>query len=217
MKENDNYDTGIIAWFVRNPVAANIMMVFIIISGLYAVTNKIPLETFPDFERDVVNISVSYPGATPVEVEEGIAVRLEDAIADLPGIERIYADASEGGALVRAEILSQYDTTKVLNEIKTRVDGISTFPDDAERPKIEQQIRTRAVITVVVEQENNDEVTLRKATESIRDEIRGLPGITQISMGGIRPWEISINVSEANLRRYDLTLNDIATTVRNTS
>ena len=217
MKDNDNYNTGIIAWFVRNPVAANIMMVLIIISGLYAVAKKIPLETFPSFERDVVNISVNYPGATPIEVEEGIAVRLEDAIADLPGIERIYSSAAEGGALVRAEILSLYDTTKVLNEIKTRVDGISSFPDDAERPTIEQQIRTRAVITVVVEQENNDEITLRNATESVRDEIRGLPGITQVSMGGIRPWEISITVSEANLRQYDLTLNDIATTIRNAS
>lgn len=217
MNDHDNYNTGIIAWFVRNPVAANIMMVLIIISGLYAVTKKIPLETFPSFERDAVNISVNYPGATPIEVEEGIAVRIEDAIADLPGIETISSSAAEGGALVRAEILSRADTTKVLNEIKTRVDGISSFPDDAERPTIEQQIQTRAVITVVVEQDNNDEVTLRKATESIRDEIRGLPNVTQVSMGGIRPWEISINVSEANLRQYDLTLNDIATTIRNTS
>ena len=214
---HEHYNKGIIAWFVRNPVAANILMVLIIISGLYAVTKKIPLETFPSFERDVVNISVNYPGATPIEVEEGIVVRLEDAIADLPGIERIYSNAAESGALVRAEVLSQYDTTKVLNEIKTRVDGISSFPDDAERPTIEQQIRTRAVITVVVEQDNTDEITLRKATESIRDEIRGLDNVTQVSMGGIRPWEISINVSKANLQQYDLTLSDIANTIRNTS
>ncbi len=213
----DDYNKGIIAWFVRNPVAANIMMVLIIVSGLYAVTKKIPLETFPSFEQDVVNITVSYPGATASEVEEGIAVRIEDAIGDLPGIERIYSSASESRALVRAEIRKQYDTTKLLNEIKTRVDGISSFPEDAERPTVEQLIRTRDVITVVVEQENSDEVALRTVTEQIRDEIRGLPNVTQVSMGGIRPWEISINVPETSLRQYDLTLDDVARVIRNAS
>ena len=197
--ENADYNKGVIAWFVRNPVAANIMMVLIIVSGLYAVTNKIPLETFPSFEQDVVNITVTYPGATPSEVEEGIAIRIEDAIGDLPGVERIYSDAAEGRALVRAEIRKQYDTTKLLNEIKSRVDGISSFPENAERPTVEQLIRVREVITVVVEQEKLDEVALRTVTEQVRDEIRALPNVTQVSMGGIRPWEISINVPETSL------------------
>lgn len=215
--DNNYYNKGIIAWFVRNPVAANIIMVLIIVSGLYAVSKKIPLETFPAFEQDVVNITVSYPGATAKEVEEGIAIRIEDAIGDLPGIERIYSDASESRALVRAEIQKQYDTTKLLNEIKTRVDNITSFPEDAERPNVEQLIRTRAVITVVVEQENNDEIALRTATEQIRDEIRALPNITQVAMGGIRPWEISISVPETSLRQYDLTLDDIARVINNAS
>ena len=214
---NREYDKGIIAWFVRNPVAANILMVLIIVSGLFAVSKKIPLETFPSFEQDVVNVTVVYPGATPTEVEEGIVLRIEDAIGDLPGIERIFSDAAEGRALVRAEIRKQNDTTKLLNEIKTRVDGISSFPEDAERPRVEQLIRTREVITVVVEQTKNDEVALRTTTEQIRDEIRSLPSVTQVSMGGIRPWEIGIYVPEASLRQYNLTLNDVATTIRNSS
>lgn len=216
-KSAANYNQGIIAWFVRNPVAANIMMVLIIVFGLYAVTKKIPLETFPSFEQDTVNITVNYPGATAREVEEGIAIRIEDAIGDLPGIERLYSSASESRALVRAEIRKAYDTTKLLNEIKTRVDGISSFPEDAERPTVEQLIRTREVITVVVEQQNADEVALRTVTEQIRDEIRGLPNITQVTMGGIRPWEISINVPEISLRQYDLTLDDVARVIRNAS
>ena len=213
----EDYNKGIIAWFVKNPVAANIMMVLIIVSGLYAVMKKIPLETFPAFEQDVVNITVTYPGATASEVEEGIAVRIEDAIGDLPGIERILSSASESRALVRVDIRKQYDTTKLLNEIKTRVDGITSFPEDAERPTVEQLVRTREVITVVVEQENSDEVALRTVTEQIRDEIRGLPNVTQVAMGGIRPWEISINVPETSLRQYDLTLDDIARVIRNAS
>jgi len=215
--DKSNYNKGVIAWFVKNPVAANILMVLIIVSGLYAVFNKIPLETFPAFEQDVVNITVVYPGATPREVEEGIAIRIEDAIGDLPGIERIYSDASEGRALVRVEIRKQYDTTKLLNEIKTRVDGISAFPENAERPTVEQLIITRDVITVVVEQENNDEVALRTVTEQIRDEIRALPNVTQLAMGGIRPWEISVNVPETSLQQYNLSLDEIARIIRDAS
>lgn len=213
----DSEQKGVITWFVNNPVAANIVMISIIVFGLYAVIKRIPLETFPAFEQDVVNITVSYPGATPTEVEEGIAIRIEDAIGDLPGIERIYSDASEGRALVRAEIRKQYDTTKLLNEIKTRVDGITSFPESAERPTVEQLIRTRGVISVVVIQDNKDEIALRTFTEKIRDEIRALPNVTQVSMGGIRPWEVSINVPEISLRQYDLTLQDIANVIRNTS
>ena len=89
---------SMIAWFVRNPVAANIMMVAIILFGAHALWKKIPLEVFPEFARDVVNVSVSYPGATPSEVEQGIVLRLEDAISDLPGIEKMYGDANEGSA-----------------------------------------------------------------------------------------------------------------------
>ena len=217
MGNQDDYNKGIVAWFVKNPVAANILMVSIIVFGLYAVYKRIPLETFPSFEQDVVNITVSYPGATPQEVEEGISIRIEDAIGDLPGIERIYSDSSESRALVRAEIRKEYDTTKLLNEIKTRIDGISSFPESAERPTVEQLIRTREVITVVVIQDNSDEISLRSYTEKIRDEIRSLPNITQVSMGGIRPWEISINVPESSLRQYDLTLDDIAKVISNTS
>jgi len=223
----------VITWFVRNPVAANILMVSIIVFGLYSVINRIPLETFPAFEQDIVNVTVDYLGATPQEVEQGVSIRIEDAIADLPGIERIYSDSAEGRSLVRVEILKQYDTTKLLNQIKTRVDKISSFPEEAERPVVEQLIRTRDVITVVVAQEatsngsqsndqlshetSRDEVTLRTYAEKIRDEIRNIPNVTQVAMGGIRPWEISINVPESSLRQYDLTLDDIAKVVRSAS
>lgn len=206
-----------IRWFVHNPVAANILMIAIVLGGLYATFFRIPLETFPEFERDVINITVAYPGASPYEVEQGIILRIEDVINDLPGIERVYSDAPEGTAQLRIEVRKGNDVTKLLNEVKSRVDGITSFPDDAERPVVEQQVRIRDVITVVVTQETDDEVLLRQTTEDIRDELRGLPGITQIAMGGIRPWEISINISESTLRQFDLTLNDVANAIRNSS
>ncbi|MEE9310151.1 MAG: efflux RND transporter permease subunit [Cocleimonas sp.] len=208
---------GIIAWFVRNPVAANLLMLAIIGFGLYSVIKKVPLETFPAFEADVVNISVVYSGATPSEVEQGISIRIEDAIADLPGVDRIYSTSAEGRSLVRADVHKRYDTTKVLNEIKSRIDGISAFPEGAERPVVEQLIRVRDVITVVIEQDREDDVVLRQNTEKIRDEIRNLPNVTQVAMGGVRPWEISITVPEFTLRQYGLTLDDISSVIRNTS
>jgi multidrug efflux pump subunit AcrB len=212
-----NINKGVIAWFVRNPVAANILMFAIIGFGLYSVIKKVPLETFPAFEADIVNITVVYSGATPSEVEQGISIRIEDAIADLPGIDRIYSTSAEGRSLIRAEVHKRYDVTKVLNEIKSRIDGIGAFPEGAERPVVEQLIRIRDVITVVIEQDRKDDVILRQNTEKIRDEIRNLPNVTQIAMGGVRPWEISITVPEFTLRQYGLTLDDISTVIRNAS
>lgn len=209
---------GMIAWFARNPVAANILMVTVIILGLYSVAKRIPLEVFPEFARDVINISVSYPGSTPYEVEQGVILRIEDAIADLQGIDKVYSDGAEGSARVRVEVRKGQDLTKVMNEVKTRVDGISTFPDDAERPVIEQQMRIREVISVMVAvDESTPEAELRRTTEKVRDEILQLPDTTQADLGGVRPWEISINVPEAALRQYGLTLDSIAQAIRNAS
>ncbi|MCB1621279.1 MAG: efflux RND transporter permease subunit [Thiothrix sp.] len=208
---------GAIAWFVRNPVAANILMLTIALFGIYTLWNKIPLEVFPEFERNVVNISVPYPGATPAEVEQGIILRIEDAINDLPGIDRIYADAAEGGASLRVEVRDGFDVTKVLNEIKTRVDGVSGLPDDAERAVVEQQVRIRDVITVVVAMDGSDEKLLRQTAEMIRDELRSLPGITQVAMGGVRPWEMNIIIPRSVLEQYGLTLDSIAAAIRASS
>ncbi|CAA6803725.1 MAG: Acriflavin resistance protein [uncultured Thiotrichaceae bacterium] len=206
-----------IAWFVRNPVAANIMMIAIVLFGLHSLWKKIPLEVFPSFDRDVVNVLVSYPGATPTEVEQGIVLRIEDAISDLTGIDKIYADAAEGSAQIRAEIRDGYDVTKVLNEIKGRIDAVSGLPEDSERPVVEQQTRLRDVITVVVAVEGNDEVQLRNTTEMIRDEIRNLPDITQVGMGGIRPWEINIIIPNSVLEQYGLSLDSVAAAIRASS
>ena len=222
--ENSKYSSnqkpvakGVIAWFVKNPVAANILMFAIISFGLYGASKKTPLEVFPAFEADVVNIAVAYAGATPSEVEQGITIRVEDAIADLPGVDRVYSTSHEGRSLVRAEIRPRYDATVVLNEIKSRIDRVTALPDDAERPVVDLLVRLRDVITVVIEQDRKDDVVLRQNTEKIRDEIRALSGVTQVAMGGVRPWEISITVPELTLRQYGLTLADISNVIRSAS
>ena len=123
-----------IAWFTRNDVAANLLMVVIFFLGAWSLHSRIPLEVFPEFESDVVNIAMSYRGATPVEVEESIVIRIEEAIEDLSGVEKIVSNANEGSASIRVELDSGSDPRAVLDDIKNRVDAINTFPDDAERP-----------------------------------------------------------------------------------
>ncbi len=207
-----------IAWFVRNPVAANILMIIIIVMGVYSTFKRIPLEVFPEFELDIVNITVAYPGATPYEVEQGIIMRVEDAIADLQGIKQILSDGSEGSAQMRVEIDPQYDVTELVNQIKTRVDGVTNrLPADAERPVVEQLTRRREVISVAIGSNMLSETELRQQAETIRDEMLRLPGITQADLGGVRPFEISISVSQATLRQYGLTLDTIAQAIRNAS
>ncbi len=207
-----------IAWFVRNPVAANILMIIIIVMGTYSALKRIPLEVFPEFALDTVNITVAYPGATPYEVEQGIIMRVEDAISDLQGIKQIFSDGSEGSAQMRVEIDPQYDVTELVNQIKTRVDGVTNrLPADAERPVVEQLTRRREVISVAIGSNVLSETELRLQAETIRDEMLRLPGITQADLGGVRPFEISISVSQTTLRQYGLTLDTIAQAIRNAS
>ena len=119
-----------IAWFTKNHVAANLLMISIVFVGLMSLSTRIPLEVFPTVELDVVNINSNLPGSTPSEVEQGITIRVEESISDLEGIKSIRSRSREGSSSVSVELLSSYDSQVLLNEIKNRVDAINTFPVD---------------------------------------------------------------------------------------
>ncbi len=201
-----------IEWFAENTVAANLMMIVIIASGFFALSD-IKLEVFPEFSSDIITVSVPYPGAAPEEVEEGICVRIEEEIQDLEGIDKISSVAAENAGNVTIEVKPGFDSRKLLDDIKSRVDGISTFPVEAEEPVIQEQVRRRQVINIAV-YGPADEKTLKTLGEEIRDELSTLPEISQISLSGARPYEISIEVSEAALRRYGLTFDELVRAVR---
>ena len=207
---------GIIAWFTKNGVAANLLMVSIIMAGVFALGRSIPIEVFPEFELDIVNVSVPYRGSTPAEVEEAVVIRIEEAIQDLQGIKQITSTASEGSGSVSIEVEKGYDSREVLDDIKNRVDAINTFPAETEKPVISLAQPRGEVITVVISGEMNER-DLRTLGEQIRDEIAALPRITQVSLGGVRPYEVAIEVSEQTLQRYGLTLGAVAQAIRNTS
>ena len=204
-----------VAWFAENSVAANLLMVIILVAGIITISN-VKKEIFPEMSLDMISIRVPYLGAAPEEVEEGVCVRIEEAIQGLEGIKKITSTASEGMGSVMVEVLPSHDTRELLDDVKSRVDAIETFPDETEKPVIREMIVRNQVINVAISGEA-DEITLKRLGEQVRDEITALPGITNVDLATARPYEISIEVSEEALRRHQLTFDDVARAVRNTS
>jgi multidrug efflux pump subunit AcrB len=207
---------GMIGWFARNDVAANLLMVTLLGLGAWALAAKIPLEVFPAFELRTVVVRVPFPGATPAEVEEGITVKVEEAVQDLDGIKRLRSTAVESLGTVIVEVDSRHDPRELMNDVKARVDAIGTFPADSERPVVYVPEIRRDVITLIISGEL-PEHELRLVAERVRDELVDLEEITQVELDGVRPYEISIEISEQTLRQYGLTLEQVAAAVRRTS
>lgn len=207
---------SIIAWFARNGVAANLLMFLIILLGINALKNRIPLEVFPAITRDIVNIEVLYPGAPPEEVESGVIVKIEQAIANLQGIEKILSNANEGSADIRVEVSDGENPREILNDISGRIDGIRNLPAEAERPSLSIQKSRREVISVVVSGPL-DENQLREVGSQVRDELLDEPGISQVELTGLRPFEISIEVDEETLQEFGLTLEQVANAIQQSS
>jgi multidrug efflux pump subunit AcrB len=207
---------GPIAWFARNDVAANLLMAMILFMGGYALLDRIILEVFPAFERDTVSVAVSYRGATPAEVEEAAIVRIEEAIADLDGVAKITSSAGEGSGSVSVEVEKGRAPRDLLDDIKNRVDAISSFPDEVERPSYRVQEFRRDVISVVIAAAL-PEAELRQLTERVRDDLTGLPEVSLVELTGARNYEIAIEVSESALNRYGLSFERIVEAVRRSS
>ncbi len=208
-------EKGIIAWFAANHVAANLLMLSIIIAGLISVMT-IRKQTTPDFELNTVQVRVQYLGAAPQEVEEGVVIKVEEAIQDVQGIKRIRGNASEGLGTVTAEVQTDADFNEVLNEIKTRVDAIQTFPGLTEKPTIyKQEVPIHVVFLAIY---GDMDAFARKAlAQEIRDDLMQLPSVNSVQYLGDRDYEISIEVSEHVLRQYGLTMSEVSQAVRDSS
>lgn len=205
-----------IAWFARNSVAANLLMFSIFIGGFVALQNNILLEVFPPAEPDTISVGVTLRGATPEDVELGVAVRIEEAVQDLEGIERISSRSVEGGTTVTLEVDSGYDPRELLGDVKSRVDAINTFPLDAERPVVNLATRNFQVIDVVVSGDFEED-EIRLYAEQIRDEMLRLPEVTQATLDEARRYEVAIEASQDRLRQFDVTLADLAAAIRGSS
>jgi multidrug efflux pump subunit AcrB len=207
--------SGPLAWFAGNHVAANLLMLFVLAMGLLSLSS-IVVETFPEFSIDRITVSVVHRGATPVETEEGVVVKVEEAVASIEGIKRISGTAAEGAGAVTIELEDDADGVWVLNEVKAAVDRINTFPEETEKPVVSEVISRREVVSVVVHGDTSRK-TLAALAERLRDDLTAAPGISQAEIQGLPSYEISIEVAEEKLRRHGLTFQSVADAVRGAS
>ena len=208
-------EKGLIAWFASNHVAANLLMLFIIVAGLISVFT-IRKQTTPDFELNLIQVQVPYLGAAPQEVEEGVVIKVEEAVQDIQGIVEINSRANEGLGSVTIEVSRDADINEVLTEVKTRVDAISTFPALTERPAIYKIEPDTPVIFVAIHG-SIDDISRKLLAQEIRNDLLAMPEISKIDFYGDRPFEISIEVSEHVLRQYGLTMSEISEAIKASS
>ena len=203
---------GAIAWMARHGVAANLLMVLIILAGFVSLTN-LPQETFPEISLDTIQVQVQYPGASPDEVEQAIVRRIEERIAGIEGIDRITSAASENVGVVLAELSLGTDQAQTLDDIKSAVDRITSFPADAEEPEVVALSAEGRVMQIAI-YGDAPERTLKEIANRVKDDLASLPAISLVRVSGVRQYEISIEVSKQALRAHGLTLDEVAAAVR---
>ena len=206
---------GIIAWFARNNVASNLLMWILLIGGVISVFT-IQKQIFPPIEVNVINVRVPYLGAAPQEVEEGVILKVEEAIENLDGIKKVTSTASEGMGTVSIEVEENYDVQEVLDEVKVQVDAIPSFPANTEKPIIYRQKMQSDVIWVSVYGDASER-ELKEFAKTIRDDIANLSGISNVDIVGARDYEVSIELSEEDLQKYNLTFSEVVSLVRQSS
>ena len=205
---------NIIRWFILNTVAANLLMVFIIIAGIFTLS-RLRMEAFPDITIPIINVSVVYPGGSPEDIEESICVKVEEQVQGINGLKRITSSSNEGYGSINIEVENGYDIDEVKDEVKSQVDAITSFPDDVEKPTIRSFDGQPEVITIAVHG-HVDEVSLLNIAEKVRDEVSELPKITQTRLGK-KPREISIEISENTLQKYGISFDYVSNKIRASS
>jgi multidrug efflux pump subunit AcrB len=213
---NRNANRGIVMKFIRNPVAANLLMIVLLVGGAVS-ASRLQSQVFPTISPRTVTVTVPFPGATPAEVEEGITRRVEEAVLGIDGVKRVSSTASENVGVVVIETSDFADRQLVKDDVESAVDRLSDFPpENAEKPVVVAPKPTSGVVTLAVVGDVG-EIALRRAAEEIERDLLTQPGVSLVSLSGDRDYEISIEVSEATLRRYDLTFSDVANAVRGSS
>ncbi len=203
---------GLVSYFVKYPILANILIALTILGGVVSFLNT-KKSFFPIAKDRIINISVAYPGASPEEMEEGVTTKIEEALKSTAGIDEINSTSSENVASISILTLDSYDIDEIYTEVKNAVDGISSFPAGAEKPIIFKQ-RQRSTAQWLGLRGDVSLKTLKEYAESIEDDLMATGVISQINISGFPPLEISIEVTEETLRRYNLTFDQVASAVR---
>jgi len=207
----------IIEQFVAYPIYANLIIAFVLLAGGMAMINM-NKAFFPETESRIINVSVFYPGASPVEMEEGVTSRIEEAVRGIIGIKEINSTSTENSARISIETTGEYSINEILQEVKNAVDGVSSLPTAAERPIVAKQ-RSRAMaltLNVVAEEgQTADLMTLKKYAQRIEEDFYNSGKISQITLSGYPTLEISVEITEDNLLRHNLTFDEISRAIQN--
>ena len=206
---------GPIAWMAQNSIAANLLMVMLLAGGLWSAV-RIQKEVFPEFELDVVEVSVGYPGAAPAEVEQGILRPVEEAVRAVEGIREITSEAREGRGSVSIELVTGTDRMKAFQEVDQAVSRIRTFPDDIDQPDVRLRSQQTEVMSVGL-YGPVDIWTLRQLAEQLRDQLLADPQITQVELGRVPDYVTHVEIPRNRLREYGLTLPDVARLIESSS
>ncbi len=208
----DKKSGGPISYMARHPIAANLLMILFIGGGVWSMYS-VQKEVFPQFQLDIVNVNVVYPGAAPAEVEQGILLPVEEAIRGVQGIKEVTSTADEGSGNITIELVAGTDRMKAFQDIDQAVNRIRTFPDDIEEPEVQLQARQREVIEIGLYGET-DIWTLRKLAERLRGRLLSEPGITQVEIGNVPDYVTHVEIPRHQLMKYGLTLSQVANTIR---
>lgn len=204
-----------ISWMAKNKIAANLLMLVLLGGGFWTAL-VVQKEVFPNYQLDMVEVSVEYPGAAPSEVEQGILLPIEETIKGIQGIKEISSRAYEGRGRVEIELVSGTDQMKAFQDIDQAINRIRTFPEDVEEPKVKLRTPQREVMEVVL-YGKIDIWSLRKLGEEIRDRLLSSPFITQIEFGNIPDYVTHVEISQHTLRKYKLTLDQVANIIESSS
>ncbi|MCB1096973.1 MAG: efflux RND transporter permease subunit [Verrucomicrobiae bacterium] len=204
-----------IRWFARNDIAANFLLVGVLLAGVITAFYKVPLQVDPDWQFNDIFIRMNYRGATAKDVERDILIPIEEAIKDLPGIAEVHSEGSSGRASLYVEAKDGVNMRELMEELKGRIDGITTFPAEAERPRvyIPDSNAWKEVITVAVTGDLEEE-ELYRAARRVRDDLIELDGISQAQLQGERPFEIAVEANQESLRSYGLGFQDLTNAIR---
>ncbi|MEG9328024.1 efflux RND transporter permease subunit [Salinimicrobium catena] len=206
---------GAIGYMARNSIAANLLMIILIGGGIWTMF-RIQKEVFPQFQLDYVDVSVVYPGAAPAEVEQGILLPVEEAVRGIQGIKEVVSTANEGSGQIAIELVAGTERMKVFQDIDQAVNRIRTFPDDIEQPRVSLRSRQRDVMEVSL-YGNIDIWVMRELGERLRNRLLSNPKVTQIELGNVPDYVTHVEIPRHNLRKYNLTLGQVAEIIEQSS
>ena len=206
---------ALISWFVKNPIAANLLMFSLVVGGLLGLI-EVRKEEFPNIDVPTITVSVPYLGAAPSEVETGVCIRIEEAVQGIEGIDKVKTFAAENRCVVALELTNASLQDRALDDVKAQVNAISTFPANTEKPVV-ASVSLRSVVMYLAISGDTDERSLKNLTESLREEILEIPSVSLVDTMYVRPDEISVEIPEFTLRRHGLTLEAVAKAIRRSS